>query len=598
MNDIIFNYLYGDDYHVTGVELEDSNIVISVESLKTKEKCPLCGEESDSRHGAYSRRVQETPFANLGCWLFVNAHSFKCKNPGCRMKVFNEQMSFARRSQVHTYRFIILALEIATNIGNETSSRVLSRIGAELSNDSLARMYKELAFVDNLDVEEIGVDDVAIRKGQTYLTVIWDLNTHTLLAMLDGRDGEPLKEWLMAHPKVRLIARDRASAFASAIYAVRPSAIQVADKFHLVKNIIDRARDIINKALPKEIFIKCGAILDKAPKRVAIPPVVDPELFAGMQYDNSLLLGEDGQPLEFDWRNRDPDSLQYQEQAKSRMAKQQLIRAMQKYHEDNPKVKKCELEVIFEVSAPTVRKYLAMSTDEINSLDSTAEYKRRDSTTMGAYVNIIFKMLKDSIDAKVIYGYVCHCGYTGNAMTLMSYIETLRKNNFPEQKAQNPMQLIQYSYPKDVEVVSRNSVTKYVLTCNEKTTLNTDVGKHMELIKAKYPVLVTVGKAVHDFYAAIMGDSLEALDKFIEDYKDSEFKPFCDGIEKDITPVRNAITYSVTSGFVEGCNNKFKLIKRSLYGRAKLPCMRYKCMLAFASNDPSFNLWKLVLEAI
>jgi hypothetical protein len=116
--------------------------------------------------------------------------------------------------------------------------------------------------------------------------------------------------------------------------------------------------------------------------------------------------------------------------------------------------------------------------------------------------------------------------------------------------------------------------------------------------KAKYPVLAEVGKAFHDFHAAIMGDSLEALDKFLKDYGSTTLKPFCDGIEKDVTPVKNAISFSASSGFVEGCSSKFKLLKRSLYGRAKLVKLQKKRMLAFASNDPDFSLKDLLFPIL
>jgi hypothetical protein len=209
-------------------------------------------------------------------------------------------------------------------------------------------------------------------------------------------------------------------------------------------------------------------------------------------------------------------------------------------------------------------------------MGSTAVYKKR-KTLMDNYVNIIFKMLKDGIPTEVVYGYVCHCGYDGKPTTLLPYIETVRRNNFPDQKARNPMQFMQHRYPEGVEVASRSAALKYVFTCNEKTPLNAKLGEHIGAIKAKYPVLAECEKVFRAFHKVIMGDSPEALDTFLNTYRDSSFKPFCSGIEMDITPVRNAITYSVSSGFVEGCNNKFKVIKRNLYGRALLAYLFMKC---------------------
>lgn len=73
-----------------------------------------------------------------------------------------------------------------------------------------------------------------------------------------------------------------------------------------------------------------------------------------------------------------------------------------------------------------------------------------------------------------------------------------------------------------------------------------------------------------------------------------EIAGFCDGIKKDIVPVRNAISMDASSGFVEGNNNKFKLIKRILFGRAGLDNLAKKCKLTFATKNPDFSLQDLL----
>ena len=86
----------------------------------------------------------------------------------------------------------------------------------------------------------------------------------------------------------------------------------------------------------------------------------------------------------------------------------------------------------------------------------------------------------------------------------------------------------------------------------------------------------------------------DKLEDFLKKYKDSEIKSFCNGIKKDIAPVKNAISYDVSSGFVEGNNNKFKLIKRILYGRADLVNLTKKCKLAFLPKNEDFSLGTLI----
>ena len=85
----------------------------------------------------------------------------------------------------------------------------------------------------------------------------------------------------------------------------------------------------------------------------------------------------------------------------------------------------------------------------------------------------------------------------------------------------------------------------------------------------------------------------DQLEDFIKKYEASAIEGFIEGIKKDIAPVKNAISHDVSSGFVEGNNNKFKLIKRILYGRADLVNLFKKSYFAFQSKLDNFNLLKL-----
>jgi transposase len=143
-------------------------------------------------------------------------------------------------------------------------------MGVKVSNDTIKRIYDKISIQDEPDVEAVGIDDVSIRKGQTYATAIYDLKDHHLIALLEGRDAKTLKEWLNNHRKINLVARDRASAYASAINEILPDCIQVADRFHLLQNLIDRMKDIFKVKISKEIFIKDEKILSDTPEKVNV----------------------------------------------------------------------------------------------------------------------------------------------------------------------------------------------------------------------------------------------------------------------------------------------------------------------------------------
>ena len=63
--------------------------------------------------------------------------------------------------------------------------------------------------------ERIGVDDFAYKKRHTYGTVIVNGETHNSITLLDGRDGESMGKWLQNNKHVKVVTRDRASAYAS-----------------------------------------------------------------------------------------------------------------------------------------------------------------------------------------------------------------------------------------------------------------------------------------------------------------------------------------------------------------------------------------------
>lgn len=84
------------------------------------------------------------------------------------------------------------------------------------------------------------------------------MEDHHLIALLDGRNKESVVEWLKNHKKIKIATRDRASAYANAINEILPECIQIADRFHLLQNLIDRMKDVFKEEIPKEIFIKDG----------------------------------------------------------------------------------------------------------------------------------------------------------------------------------------------------------------------------------------------------------------------------------------------------------------------------------------------------
>ena len=114
------------------------------------------------------------------------------------------------------------------------------------------------------------------------------------------------------------------------------------------------------------------------------------------------------------------------------------------------------------------------------------------------------------------------------------------------------------------------------------------------MIGEKYPVAIYVETVFKEFHGIIMGNDPVQIEKFLEKYDKSRLAAFCNGIKRDIAPVKNAISHPESSGFVEGNNNKFKRIKRIVYGRSGLVNLSQKCKFAFMPKDANFNLNSLL----
>ena len=310
--------LYGKDQFIYQTQESAERIDIFLKSSVHSCKCPFCGTESSVLHATYERTLQDVPIRCKPTYVHANVFKYECVNPGCARKVFMEPLSFASASQVRTDSLNALVLAVAMFMSNEGASTVLSLMGVSISNDTIQRLYDRIEFRDDPDVEEVGIDDVATRKGQKYATAIYDLKDHHLIALLDGRDGAALREWLKGHKKIRLVARDRAGAYASAINEILPDCIQVADRFHLMQNLLDKMKDIFKSELPSAIFIQNGTVLDQAPEKENREKIFDESRLDGIFYDNSAPVDESGNEIAFQSKRRNLDSRQYKRQAENR----------------------------------------------------------------------------------------------------------------------------------------------------------------------------------------------------------------------------------------------------------------------------------------
>jgi len=242
---------------ITKVVEDEQSLTIYMKSQKHSHTCINCGQEMSAYHATYMRTVQDLPIFLKNVALKITAYDYYCLDEACDTRTFAEDYGiFIGRSGRMTDRLedFVRALALETNC--EGAAAICKEMGIRISGDTIIRILRKMADRPSPACSDaIGVDDFAYRKGQTYCTVICDAATREPVEVLDGRDGDALREWLRQNKQVKKVTRDRAGAYAKAISDELSDAMQVADRFHLHQNLLKAVKEALKHELPNNIAI-------------------------------------------------------------------------------------------------------------------------------------------------------------------------------------------------------------------------------------------------------------------------------------------------------------------------------------------------------
>jgi transposase len=231
-------------------ETQDGDrLVVAVRARKgAVRRCGHCGVRAPwYDRGGGRRRWRHLDFGVLKVLIEAAAPRVSCPRHGPSVV----QAPWARHASRFTTAFEDTCAWLAARAAASTVSELL-RVSWRSVTGICARVVAEAAGTrDQLaGLRRIGIDEVAYRKGQQYLTVVVDHDTRRLVWARAGRDKATVTAFfhqLGAHRAAQLthISADAAEWITSIVAVHAPQAVRCLDPFHLIawaSKAIDQVR--------------------------------------------------------------------------------------------------------------------------------------------------------------------------------------------------------------------------------------------------------------------------------------------------------------------------------------------------------------------
>jgi len=523
---------------VDQIQITETGLVVKVLSTRPQSCCPLCLQPSSHIHSYYHRTLKDAPCAGRQLELRLCVRKFLCRNPDCSRKVFTERIADLAEPWA---RMTSRLREQITSIGLATCGkggvRLADRLGIETSRNTTLRRIMDIPNEARASVVYLGIDDFAFRRGYRFGTILVDLESHRPIDLLPDRQAETAAAWMRDNPEIQVVSRDRSSTYASAASQAVPHAIQVADRFHLCKNLTEATQLLLSR---------CQAEI------------------AAASHTEEPTHSESGKPVIgiSEWRAPEPahvEKARLQRRAGRKARYEKLVQR----HEQGLSTK--EIACQLDLSQRTERRWLASGTFP------EAKKRRKKHSDFDLFAPYVLKRWQEGErNGMELWREIAAQGYTGSERTVYRHLETLKQANV--QTSLDPNRLHKFT-----------ANTAVWLFVRDKKSLDEVEQEDLATFCQASPTLKRTYDLVADFLRMVRKREGYRLDTWLEQVATSdlpELQSFAAGVEKDKEAVKAGLTWAINNAQVEGQVTKLKLIKRTMYGRAGFALLRQRVLHA------------------
>lgn len=521
---------------VEGVVIEkvvpgDELVLVQAHTSAKRAACPACGTASTRIHSRYVRRLADSAVGGRSVVIELQVRRFRCGELACSQATFAEQVDgLTFRHGRRSAGLQAVLQRVAVMLAGRAGSRLARTLAVRASRSTLLRLIRRLPEPTASTPRVLGVDEFALRKGHNYGTILVDIETRRPVDLLPGRDSSTVAAWLADRPGVEVICRDRSAAYAEAGRLGAPDAVHVADRWHIWKNLAEAVEKtvVLHRALLREPEEAVPA------RAVAAVEITDSESHA---------------PSEPRQSGRLSDRVREQHAAVHSLLEQGVgLR---------PIARRLGL------ARNTVRRLAhAASADEL----LVGRWTGRASI-LDPYKPYLHQRWADGCTvARRLFEELRERGYPGGESVVKTYVQRLRQA-FPHDDS-----------PRKAPSV--RVVTSWITRRPDR--LDDDQAQQLKTILSRCPELDRTAEHVRTFAELMNNRQGRHLGQWVDRVQADDLPAlhtFTTGLGQDLDAVIAGLSLRYSSGAVEGHNNKIKMLKRQMFGRANFDLLRKRVLL-------------------
>ena len=538
---------------VEHVAQDRDHLILVAVSCRATVPCPVCGCPASRVHSRYSRSLTDLPWSGVRVRLQLRTRRFFCDQPDCARQIFTERLpGLVRPRARRSARLWDRHQFLAHALGGEPGARVAAELAIQISPDTLLAQLKQAPAFAGPAPRVLGVDDFAFRKGLRSGTVLIDLERGQPVDLLPDRKGETLTTWLQEHPGVEIATRDRGGNYAEGLRQGAPDAEQVADRWHLLKNLVEALEASL--AREQQALAQAAGSAPEAPTELEPEPVVPP-----------LEVTEPPAP---EPPARGPTRAE-RDRTTRRERRRRVYDEVWRLHQEGHTQR--EIARRTGKARHTVRKYLR------GDAFPESKCRRPRPTQLLPYHAYLHERWEAGChNAAQLFREIQERGYVGGVTEVRRYLAARRARLPPEERRTSGPQP---HGKRERRPPAPRTVVWWLLRAPEQLTAGQS--RFLSRLKEHCATVATAQTLAVEFFRIVRQREPQDLNRWLERAEQSgvsELRTFARGLRRDGAAVEAALRCAWSNGPVEGQVHRLKLVKRSMYGRASFALLRARVL--------------------